>query len=158
MQGRKVAKETTQHSSCLKGTRLLPVSLSTSPVQHRSPLLLSVFLPHRWQRPWPGGSPRPHVLRGQPWSEPLQACSSAQTCSHSHPNPGGVSHPCVGESWGPVGPEHGAASAEDVDPEESRLLISTAHRTTGFLPLTVVYVTQNPGISSTTNVPPRTPT
>lgn len=51
---------------------------------------------------------------------------------------------------------HRGAGAEDMDPQESRLFTSTAHRTTCFLPFTVVYKILNPRISSMINIPSRT--
>lgn len=53
--------------------------------------------------------------------------------------------------------EYMGAGAEDMDPEESSLFTSIAHRTTCFLSFTVVYVILNPRISSMINISSRTP-
>lgn len=86
-QGREEAKKTTQQSSCLKGTSLLPVSLMVLSEYHFTLLLPSVFLPHCQHRPRQGGFGRHHVWQVLLQGPPAPAAGSCPTAS-GIPGPG----------------------------------------------------------------------
>lgn len=143
---------TAQHSSWLKGTRLPCVSLTLSDYwQHYrssiSPCSESCHYFCPTVSPRLGSSKSPHVLCDRAPSEPAP---------YSCPKSSGISHPCGCDHWA-AGKAGAWGEHEDMNPEESNLFTSTAHRTTCFLQFTVVYLILNPRISSMINVPSRTP-
>lgn len=150
-----MAKKTrpAQHSSCPKGTSLLRVSLTYLSIDNIIWVLsLPAVIPVIISAPLPD----------QGWVAPRAITCCVTELPQSlllTPVPKVVAFPVrVLVSSGLLARQgQQGAVAEEVDPEESSLFTSTAHRTTCFLPFTFVYLISNPRISSMINIPARTP-